>query len=101
VKFKHWRRERLQAIVWLPAHGTSGRDGLLVARADEHGRLTPAGVVQLGRAGDPRVALQQLAGVAPADRRLPVAGVLVDVDHHGPRGGPLRDVVLREVHATA
>ena len=29
IKFKHWRRERLQAIAWLPAHGTSGRDGLL------------------------------------------------------------------------
>ena len=98
---RHWRRERLQALVWPPAHRTSGRDGLRSARADEHGQLTTAGVVQLGFAGNRRVALQQLAGVARADRRLPLAGVLVDVDHHGPRGGQLRDAVLREVHAAA
>jgi bifunctional non-homologous end joining protein LigD len=101
IKFKHWRRERLHAIAWLPAQGASGRDGLLVARVDEHRELSAAGVVQLGLAGDRRTALHQLAGAAHADRRLPLAGVLVDVDHHGPRGGPLRDAVLREVHATA
>ena len=42
IKFKHRHRERLQAIAWLPARGTSGREGLLVARVDEHGQLTPA-----------------------------------------------------------
>ena len=60
-----------------------------------------AGLVQLGLVGDRRAALQQLAGVSRADRRLPLAGVLVDVDHHGGRGGPLRDAVLREVRAGA
>jgi bifunctional non-homologous end joining protein LigD len=29
IKFEHRRRERLQAIAWLPAQGTNGRDGLL------------------------------------------------------------------------
>ena len=47
IKFKHPHRERLHAIAWLPAR-SSGHEGLLVARVDEHGRLTPAGVVQLG-----------------------------------------------------
>jgi hypothetical protein len=94
-------RERLHAISWLPARGSSGREGLLVARVDEHGQLTPAGVVQLGLSGERRLALQQLAGGARTDRRLPLAGVLVDVDHHGARGGPLRDAVLRDVISEA
>jgi bifunctional non-homologous end joining protein LigD len=97
IKFKHWRRERLQALAWLPAHGAGGRDGLLVARVGEHGQLATAGVVQLGLAGDRRLVLQQLAGVARASRRVPLAGVFVDIDHHGARGGPLRDAVLRDV----
>jgi bifunctional non-homologous end joining protein LigD len=101
IKFKHWRRERLQAIAWLPAQGTGGRDGLLVARHDAHDELTPAGVVALGLTGDRRLALQQLVGVARVDRRLPLTGVTVDVDHHGAHGGPLRDAILRDVHAAA
>ena len=48
IKFKHRQRERLQAIAWLPARGSCGREELLVARVDEHGQITPAGVVRLG-----------------------------------------------------
>jgi bifunctional non-homologous end joining protein LigD len=61
IKFKHRHRERVHAIAWLPARGRSGREGLLVARVDEHGRLTPAGVVQLGLSGERRLALAHAA----------------------------------------
>jgi hypothetical protein len=58
-------------------------------------------VVRLGLAGERRLALQRLVGVVRTDRRLSLAGVLDDVDHHGRRGGPLRDAVLRDVISAA
>jgi hypothetical protein len=51
--------------------------------------------------GNRRVALQQLAGVGRADAGCRFPGSSPTPTTMGPQGGPLRDAVLRDVHATA
>jgi bifunctional non-homologous end joining protein LigD len=101
-KHKHRHRERLMITAWRPGDRREPNE-LLVSRRGDGGRLRYAGGVRFGLSPSERArlrsVLERLELRRPARSRVrrlqPV--VAVDVDYHGRPGGPLRDVVLRNV----
>jgi hypothetical protein len=97
--------ERLRSRLRARAGGAvrAARVTLLVSRRGDGGQLRYAGGVRFGLSPSERArlrsVLERLELRRPARSRVrrlqPV--VAVDVDYHGRPGGPLRDVVLRNV----
>lgn len=102
VKQKHYRLERFLITGW------SEREGALpeffLARADDRGRLRPAGSACFGLDASRRALLIDALTQHELPRRhrpgsvrwaAPLIEVLADV--HGPRNGAVRDAVLRDL----
>jgi ATP-dependent DNA ligase len=104
VKRKHRRRERLVVTGWMPAASRGELDVFLFGRR-EGDRTPPAGNVALGltaeRRAQLRAALERLEVVRRGRARRVHPAIAVDIDHHGRRGGLLRDGVMRAVHIGA
>jgi bifunctional non-homologous end joining protein LigD len=102
LKHKHRHRERLIITAWRPGERREP-DEVLVARRDGAGTLRYAGGVRFGLTAHDRRGLRTL--LERIEQRHPHRSrirrvepvIVVDVDHHGRPGGPLRDPVLRNV----
>jgi bifunctional non-homologous end joining protein LigD len=106
LKHKHRRRETFAVTGWRPARYNARRpDAIFVARATPDGDLVPAGSAELGLSSDEReqlkTALQMRRTATRRGAHRIVPGIWVDVDYHGPAGGPLRDAVMRAVRVEA
>ena len=94
-KIKNTRTETLIIAGWQPGLGEP--DTLLLARSDATGQLRPAGRVALRVAARDRLAARHALAELERPRRargrlrLLVPALEVDVIHHGPRDGPVRD----------
>jgi bifunctional non-homologous end joining protein LigD len=106
LKHKHRQRETFAVTGWRSAPPHARRpDAILVARAAPDGGLLPAGSAELGLSGNERDRLRSALAQLHTDTRRGThrvaAGIWLDIDYHGARGGPLRDAVMRAVRVDA
>ena len=101
LKHKHRRSETVSVTGWSPRQPHSDRgDVLYVARLDADGNARPVGGIELRGSSIDAVAFREaLDAHARARGRRGIvdvaAGITLDVESHGPPGGPLRDPIVR------